>query len=89
MPSQEEQYKTGFNQGYILAEHKPSLSEEILKQALPDNNYFEGFKDGKSQFDLDRREINKQYDTNKSKSDKSPDITPSKSNADRKPLHDR
>ena len=89
MPSQEEQYKTGFNQGYILAEHKPSLSDEILKQALPDNHYFEGFKDGKSQFDVDRRDKNKQHDTDKSKPEKNPDIIPSKSNADKKPLHDR
>lgn len=42
-------YVKGFNDGYIIAEHKPELATQ-LKSLQQDGPWFEGFRDGHSAF---------------------------------------
>ena len=44
-----EKYIKGFNDGYILKEHKPELLENILN-TTSSNDYIEGLKDGEREF---------------------------------------
>lgn len=47
-PSRE--YLNGFNHGYFLHKYEPELLEDVLKSPQVDNQYFEGLKDGKAEF---------------------------------------
>lgn len=44
-----EKYIKGFNDGYLLKEHKPELLENILN-TTSSNDYFQGLKDGEREF---------------------------------------
>lgn len=44
-----EKYIKGFNDGFILKEHKPELLENILN-TTPFNDYIQGLKDGEREF---------------------------------------
>lgn len=45
----EEKYIKGFNNGYVLAEHKPELLKTVTQNLPPVNEYVEGILDGKEQ----------------------------------------
>jgi len=47
------QYLKGFNDAYLLAQHKPQLIEQLLKVAT-ENDYFQGMKDGKYTFEQEQ-----------------------------------
>jgi len=47
-------YIEGFNNGYLLAEHKPELLKNISKSLKPANEYLEGVLDGKEQKENER-----------------------------------
>lgn len=44
-----EKYIKGFNDGYLLKEHKPELLENILN-ITSSNDYIQGLKDGEREF---------------------------------------
>lgn len=44
-----EKYIKGFNDGYLLKEHKPKLLENILS-TTSSNVYIQGLKDGEREF---------------------------------------
>ncbi len=48
---QEKLYQKGFNAGYLLAIHEPVLIENILKSDNNGNQYFEGLRYGKKEYD--------------------------------------
>jgi hypothetical protein len=50
----EEKYIKGFNNGYVLAEHKPELLKAVTQNLPPANEYVEGILDGKEQFKLEK-----------------------------------
>ena len=50
----DENYLKGFNRGYVLTENVPDMVNTILKVALPENDYFSGFKDGKQEFEMEK-----------------------------------
>jgi len=49
----EHYYQTGFNEGYLIAEHAPELGDQLgqINSSLP---RIEGIQDGRRQFALDR-----------------------------------
>lgn len=44
-----EKYIKGFNDGYLLKEHKPELLDNILKTTST-NDYIQGLQDGEREF---------------------------------------
>jgi hypothetical protein len=44
-----EKYIKGFNDGFLLREHKPELLENILN-TTSSNDYIQGLKDGEREF---------------------------------------
>lgn len=46
-------YQKGFNEGYIIAQHMPELSNELAK-LKNDSPRVEGFRDGHQQFALEK-----------------------------------
>jgi hypothetical protein len=49
-----EKYIKGFNNGYILAEHKPDLAESLSKTSATANDYVEGLIDGREQLEFEK-----------------------------------
>lgn len=59
----EADFITGFNDGYIITEHLPELSEKLSK-VDSDVPRIDGFKEGRKQFVLDRaKEMREQWKT--------------------------
>ncbi len=54
----EEKYIQGFNNGYLLAEHKPEILKTVTQNLTPSNDYLEGIFDGKGQ--LEQEKVNAQ-----------------------------
>lgn len=57
-----EQTQKGFNQGYLIAKHKPELFKEIFNglKKEPDNHYTSGFLSGGKQVEIEKtKEANK------------------------------
>jgi hypothetical protein len=50
----ETKYIQGFNNGYILAGHKPDLVETLSTSIGTANEYVEGLKDGKEQLKFEK-----------------------------------
>ncbi|MEM9678876.1 MAG: hypothetical protein AAF901_01020 [Bacteroidota bacterium] len=50
-------YLKGFNHGYELQKHDPELLEEILKIPQDDNLYYDGLKDGQSEFEKEKKQV--------------------------------
>ncbi len=80
----EADYKQGFNEGYIIAQHLPDLSDQ-LAQVESEAPRIEGLKDGGKQFVLEQVKTNRpkwmQHDTHKpdkTTPDKNKDIEPDK-----------
>ena len=46
-------YQNGFNEGYLITQHKPQLADELAK-IESDMPRLEGMKDGRRQFVLER-----------------------------------
>jgi len=46
-------YQKGFNEGYIIAQHMPELSNELAK-VKSESPRMEGFRDGHQQFALEK-----------------------------------
>lgn len=49
-------YQKGFNEGYIIAQHMPELSDELSK-VKSDSPRMEGFRDGHEQFSLEKDHV--------------------------------
>lgn len=52
--SEEENYKKGFNNGYLLAQHRPELLNKLtgtLDRSIP---YLDGLASGKEEYDLEK-----------------------------------
>lgn len=43
-------YLKGFNQGYMLQQHKPEMSEKLLEQADMEHDYWQGFEGGAKEY---------------------------------------
>jgi hypothetical protein len=50
-------YLQGFNEGYIIAQHLPELSQKLAKIETS-TPHIEGLKDGRNQFVLEAKEKN-------------------------------
>jgi len=54
MEQNEEQFVSGFNNGYLLAKFEPLLISQLLINAKPVNNYIKGLSCGQNEFILER-----------------------------------
>lgn len=54
MEEQEEKYKKGFNNGYLLAQHEPELLNKIIKERNPGNEYFSGLLSGRKEYEREK-----------------------------------
>ena len=52
MEINEQQFIKGFNDGYILANHEPTLLHTILNKISPANSYVCGLISGQKEYDL-------------------------------------
>ena len=50
----EKNFIKGFNHGYTLAEHEPSLLNKIVKNLNSTNDYVQGIVSGKEEFELEK-----------------------------------
>ena len=89
----EKNYAKGFNQGYLLQQHKPELSDKI-KSTLKDskNDRDIGFVDGAKEFTMEK--LNKLLSkkpnySHKNIQDKQPGLDMTKDGKDRTPDMDR
>ena len=57
-------YIKGFNDGYVLHEHEPTLLRDILRSGNEDKEYIRALKSGGRQFEKDQmvKEIKKNID---------------------------
>lgn len=53
MSLQQMQYIKGFNSGYLLAKHMPTLLAKIVKNFRPSDDFSEGLFSGKEEFELE------------------------------------
>jgi len=53
MEIQEQLYIKGFNSGYLLAKHMPTLLSKVVKNMSPKNDFSEGLFSGKHQYELE------------------------------------
>jgi len=49
----EKRYIQGFNSGYLLAKHEPTLLSKIAAGLAPATDYLEGFFSGKEEYELE------------------------------------
>jgi hypothetical protein len=54
MESQEQQFQKGFNNGYLLAQYKPELAEQVTKDLKPENDYLDGLLSGKQEYEMEK-----------------------------------
>lgn len=54
MEQSEELYKKGFNNGYLLAKHEPELINKLMKESNPGNEYFDGLRLGKKEYEREK-----------------------------------
>ena len=50
---EEQKYIRGFNDGYLLAKHMPTLLSKLTKNLKVTNDFVEGILMGKEEFDLE------------------------------------
>lgn len=50
----EQHYIKGFNSGYIVAKHNPTLINSISASLSPDNLYLEGMINGKQELEFEQ-----------------------------------
>ena len=67
----EQQYISGVNHAYILAEHQPKLLKKLL-ESKTENDYFVGLKDGQRLYEQNRSKSRLQQ-LNKIKGNKAKD----------------
>jgi hypothetical protein len=53
MSSHQIMYIKGFNSGYLLAKHIPTLLAKIVKNVRPTNDFTEGLFSGKEEYELE------------------------------------
>ena len=53
MEANEQQFKTGFNNGYLLAKHEPVLLNKIALNLEPVNDYVSGLISGKKEYEIE------------------------------------
>ena len=51
MESQDQVYKRGFNHGYLLTKHNPSLINKVAKSIKGNNTYEQSLLDGKQEYE--------------------------------------
>ncbi|MBK7764394.1 MAG: hypothetical protein IPI46_13790 [Bacteroidetes bacterium] len=49
-----QQYQTGFNTGYLITKHNPTLMNTIFATLSPNNSYTEGMIDGKQELEFEQ-----------------------------------
>ena len=57
METQERLYIKGFNSGYLLAKHMPTLLQKIVKNFSPADDFSEGLFSGKKEFEIENARI--------------------------------
>lgn len=74
----EQDFTKGYNEGYLIARHEPSLADKLTK-SLNDTSRSQGFKEGITQAKIEKaKEYQPSYLKPKSKPDR--EITPKKEN---------
>ncbi|MCC6754000.1 MAG: hypothetical protein IT266_08470 [Saprospiraceae bacterium] len=58
MESNEKQFITGFNSGYLLAEYEPQLLSSLLKDIQSGNSYFSGLSLGQNEYEFEQSNTN-------------------------------
>lgn len=53
MELNEKQYTAGFNSGYILAKHEPTLLRSLLKEISPTTSYLRGMSSGQKEYEIE------------------------------------
>lgn len=61
----------GFNQGYLMQQHKPELGAKLMEQADTGNEYWHGFESGAKEYNIEQ---SKDKDVSKATPDHSPDM---------------
>lgn len=81
MKDEKELFVTGFNNGYLLAKHRPELLK-LVDQHFddPGNDYFQGMLAGKQEYEIEKaKDFFKKFD----KGDKEKDRTKDKDKDDK------
>ena len=50
---EEQKYIKGFNSGYLLAKHMPTLLSKVVKNISPTDDFSEGLFSGKEEYELE------------------------------------
>ncbi|MBK7763320.1 MAG: hypothetical protein IPI46_08090 [Bacteroidetes bacterium] len=50
-----QQYQTGFNAGYLITKHNPTLMNTISATLSPTNSYVEGMIHGKKEHEFEQK----------------------------------
>ncbi|CAN5819730.1 hypothetical protein BH10BAC2_BH10BAC2_27090 [soil metagenome] len=53
METNEKQYQTGFNNGYLLSKHNPELLNKLTAGLKSDNDYINGLFAGKDEHEME------------------------------------
>ena len=61
----------GFNQGYLMQQHKPELSAQMMEKADTNNEYWHGFESGAKEYEIEKSPDKAMDNPNV---DKSPDM---------------
>jgi len=54
---EEQKYIKGFNSGYLLAKHMPTLLSKVVKNISPADDFSEGLLFGKEEYELEYSRI--------------------------------
>jgi len=54
---EELKYINGFNSGYLLAKHMPTLLSKVMKNISPISDFSEGLFSGKEEYELENSRI--------------------------------
>jgi hypothetical protein len=57
MENQEQQFTKGFNNGYLLAQHRPELLAKVTIGLDPANDYINGLLAGKKEYEKEKERI--------------------------------
>lgn len=54
MELNEKQFIAGFNSGYILAKHEPTMLTSLLKDISPNTSYVQGMSSGQKEYEFEQ-----------------------------------
>jgi hypothetical protein len=74
--SDEKEYTSGFNNGYLLSQYEPDLTAKITKDLQANTEYLEGFFSGKEEYEIEKslQQFNELQNLRKGAKDRNKDL---------------